>query len=190
MLAAEEAALLGGVGGELEPRKLLPRRWGGAGLPLLDPGLVPPGVRRVRIACAPKLIRRVKGVVGAVREVVSSSSIAFSSIESELLVEMLPLRRVKGAAVAGDDPERPRVEMESRRRWSFIAAVVTAPGKTVVPAVVELLLWKRFVKAADVTEPRRLRDTSAGGLLLELSLDIVAIFVGGPSGKSQYFMRG
>lgn len=56
------------------------------------PGLEPPGVRMLRMAWAPKLIRRTKGVVGAVRDMASSSSTAFSSMESELLVEMLPRR--------------------------------------------------------------------------------------------------
>jgi hypothetical protein len=56
-----------------------------------EPGL-PPLVRRLRIACAPKLILRVNGVVGAVRAM-SSSSMAFSSMASELFVDMLPRRR-------------------------------------------------------------------------------------------------
>ena len=90
---------------------VLLRRIGGEGLPL-PPGLVPP--RMPRIACAaPKLMRRAKGVVGAVRAK-SSSSTAFSSIESEL-VDMLARRR-KEAEGVGEVPESPSVVMESLRR--------------------------------------------------------------------------
>lgn len=108
------------------------RRIGGDGLPLL-PGLVPP--RTPRMAwLAPKLMRRVNGVVGPVR--MSSSSTAFSSIESEL-VDMLA-RRMKGVdaeaeAPGGEVPDRPRVVMESLRRCSFKAADVRVPGRAGVP---------------------------------------------------------
>lgn len=135
------------------------------GLPLPEPGLVAPPVRMVRMAWAPKLMRRAKGVVGAVRVLgaASSSSMAFSSMESEL-VEMLPRRMpAETGMVVGEVPERPSVEMERRRRWSFMAAVVMGPGKTLVPCEVELLLWKRLVKAAEVTEARRARGMSACG---------------------------
>jgi len=53
------------------------------------PGLPLP-VLTVRSACAPNDIRRVKGVVGVLRAGPSSSSIAFSSMDSELAVETLP----------------------------------------------------------------------------------------------------
>lgn len=131
------------------------------------------------MAWAPKLMRRAKGVVGAVRALdgPSSSSIAFSSTESELLVDKLARRRPNGVWVVGDEPDNPKVEIESRLRWSVIAAVVIALGKTAVPVDVELLLWKRLVRAAEVTEPRRGRCISAGGCLLELSFDIVAVRV-------------
>jgi hypothetical protein len=107
-----------GGGGEVVPPI------GGDGLPLFafGIGLVPPwDGRALRIAWAPKLMRRAKGVVGAVRafavEDGSSSSIALSSIESELLVDILVRRMPKGVAPAnGADPDRPTVEIESRRR--------------------------------------------------------------------------
>jgi hypothetical protein len=118
------------------------------------------------MAWVPKLMRRTNGVVGAVRaEAGSSSSIAFSSIESEF-VEMLLRRRVKGVVtLLGDVPESPMVEMDSRRRWSLI-------GNAVAGVVVEPLLWNRLVSGL-LTELRRCRDISAGGPVLELSLDIV-----------------
>jgi hypothetical protein len=70
---------------------------------------------------APKLMRRVNGVVGTVRlpGSISSSSTAFSSIESELLelVDMLPRRKPpKALALVGDAAEMPRVVMDSLRR--------------------------------------------------------------------------
>jgi hypothetical protein len=71
-------------------------------------------VRIPRMAwLAPMLIRRVKGVVGAVRAK-SSSSTAFSSIESEL-VDRLARRRNDADAV-GDVPDRPSVVIDSLRR--------------------------------------------------------------------------
>ena len=148
-----DSSLSGGVG-----KPLLRRRVGGAGLPFV-PGLVPLP-RKLRMAWAPKLMRRVNGVVGAARP--SSSSTAFSSIASELLVDMLPRRRPNEVALplVGEEPESPTVETERRRRWSFMAAVVIGPGNALVPADVELLRWKRLVKAADVTEPRRGREPS------------------------------
>jgi len=119
------------------------------------------------MAWAPKLMRRVKGVVGAVRaEDVSSSSMAFSSIESEL-VDTLDRRSPKGVlgTPLGDVPDNPIVEMERRRRWSI--------GKAGVVVDVEPLLWKRFVRGL-LTELRRWRGISAEGTpLLELSLDMM-----------------
>ena len=132
------------------------------------------------MAWAPKLMRLENGVFGAPRAL-SSSSIAFSSIESELLVDMLPRRRPIEEALVGEVPERPRpVVTERRRRWSFMAAVVTGPGNTPVPVEVELLLWKRLLNAAEVTEPRRVRAAMSGGVLLFslLSLDIVTVCSG------------
>lgn len=70
----------------------------------------------LRMFEVPKLIRRTNGVVGAVLEYMSSSSMALSSIESELLefVDMLP-RRMKEVFV-GEVPDRPSVVTERRRR--------------------------------------------------------------------------
>lgn len=89
---------------------------------------------------------------------------AFSSTESELLVDRLA-RRLKAGLPVGEVPDRPRevVDTDSLRRCSLMAAEVMAPGNTGVPAVVELLRWKRLAKAAEVTEPRRLCCMSAGG---------------------------
>lgn len=122
---------------------------GGVGLlPFLG---LPPG-RALRMLEAPKLIRLVKGVVGAVLAGppnMSSSSMAFSSMESELLewVDMLPLRTLKeGWLLEGEVPERPRVVTESRRRPVSIGPVAW-PGKP-LPLGTELPRWKRFVRAA------------------------------------------
>jgi len=100
-------------GGLLGPENaVLVRRIGGGGLPLL-PGLTPPRMPPRMAWLAPKLMRRVNGVAGAVRAT-SSSSTALSSIESEL-VDMLA-RRMKEAVWVGEVPDRPRVVMESLRR--------------------------------------------------------------------------
>ena len=99
------------------------------------PGLPPPTLA-LRRACAPKDMRRVKGVVGLLRPEASSSSIAFSSMESELAVETLPRRAVavkpKGDTWLGEVPDRPSVEIDMRRRWSLAAAFVMGPGNGVV----------------------------------------------------------
>jgi hypothetical protein len=100
------------------------------------------------MAWVPKLMRRVKGVVGAVRaEADSSSSIAFSSIESEL-VDTLLRRRLKGVlTVLGDVPDSPMVDIERRRRWSLM-------GKAVAVVAVDPFLWNRLVSGL-LTELRR-----------------------------------
>lgn len=69
------------------------------------------------MAEAPKLILRTKGVFGAVLAApgMSSSSIALSSMESELLVDMLPRRMLKLGGLVGDVPERPIVVTDNRR---------------------------------------------------------------------------
>lgn len=129
-----------------------------------DPGLPLPV--RLRMAGAPKLMRRVKGVTGAVR-LLSSSSMAFSSIESEF-VEMLPRRKPLKAPllVVGEVPARPMpvVAMESRLRLG-------SEGGKLTPMEVELLR-NRPARACCVTEPRRLGFMSVG--LFWLSVDIVA----------------
>lgn len=84
---------------------------GGACLPLV-PGLVEPRAPRMAWA-APKLMRREKGMMGAVR-LPSSSSMAFSSIESELVERLARRRSAEG--VVGEVPDKPIVVTESRRR--------------------------------------------------------------------------
>lgn len=117
------------------------------------------------MAAVPKLIRRTKGVFGAVlaEAGTSSSSIAFSSMESEL-VDMLPRRILKVGGLVGDVPERPMVVTDKRRRWGsklFIWPLLPF----------ELLdgpRWKRLERAAWVIELRR-----GFTPLEELSEDIV-----------------
>lgn len=118
-------------------------------------------------AWAPMLMRRVKGVLGVVL-LFSSSSMAFSSIESELLVDRLARRKTGPAAPVGEVPGRPMAETESRRRWSLIAADVMGPGTgKPVPCDTELLR-NRLLKVAEVTEPRRGADRLLSlGLLSE-----------------------
>ena len=151
---------LGGEGGLW--RAVLARRRGGDGLPLVEPGLVPPGgPRMLRMAWAPKLMRRVKGVVGAVRAPMpSSSSTAFSSMASEPLVDMLARRALN--EVVGEVP-RPIVEMESRRPRSLFMAVEMGPGN---PGCCEIELLRNML-ARLPTEPRRWRTASFGLLLSE-----------------------
>jgi len=96
------------------------------------PGLTPPLAERR--ACAPNDMRRANGVVGLLRAGPSSSSMAFSSKESEPAVDTLPRRppKVKGVDWVGEVPDKPRVEIDMRRRWSCAAAVVIGPGKGAV----------------------------------------------------------
>jgi hypothetical protein len=113
-------------------------------------------------------MRRANGVVGgALAE--SSSSTAFSSIESEVVVEILPRRSPNGVVAWGDVPERPSVVTDRRLRWSRAAADVADSLAWPLPAEVELLRWNKLEKAADVTEPRRLPLVFG---LAGLSLDI------------------
>lgn len=124
-------------------------------------------------------MRRAKGVVGLLRAGPSSSSMAFSSMESEPAVETLPRRapNEKGLACVGEVPDRPRVEMDMRRRWSWTAAVVMGPGNGAVGAAEVLLDLppKILLKVCWVTELRRCR-LSMGGLPRSL-LDIVVVFL-------------
>jgi len=137
------------------------------------PGLPEPLADRK--ACPPNDMRRANGVVGLLRAGPSSSSIAFSSKESEPAVETLPRRppKVKGVDWVGDVPDKPRVEIDMRRRWSCAAAVVIGPGKGAVGAPDELLdRAKMLLKVWVVNEPRRgFADSLAG--LLSLLPDIV-----------------
>jgi hypothetical protein len=137
------------------------------------PGLPEPLADRK--ACPPNDMRRANGVVGLLRAGPSSSSIAFSSKESEPAVETLPRRppNVKGVDWVGDVPDKPRVEIDMRRRWSCAAAVVIGPGKGAVGAPDELLdRPKMLLKVWVVNEPRRGFADSLGGLL-SLLPDIV-----------------
>ena len=113
---------------------------GAEGLLPFEPGLPLPLGRMPRITGAPKLTRRVNGVVGAVLAAeagLSSSSMAFSSMESEL-VDMLPRRRLKGVVLVGEVPERPSVEIESRRLWASFMLMVAGGNTGVTPVAVEL----------------------------------------------------
>lgn len=117
---AMAAEMLGPCIWAMDPRLLLGLRvgWGGGEVGLLPlPGLPPPG-RYPLIAEPPKLMRRVKGVFGAVLATMSSSSMALSSMESELLelVDMLPRRIPRADAPLDEAPDRPRVVTERRRR--------------------------------------------------------------------------
>jgi hypothetical protein len=116
--------------------------------------------------------------VGALRPGPSSSSIAFSSIESEPAVETLPRRppNVNGDDCVGDVPDKPSVEIDMRRRWSCAAAVVIGPGNGAVGAPDVLLERpKMLLNVCDVNEPRRgLGEESLGGLL-SLLADIVRV---------------
>ena len=138
----------------------------GDSLPLLVLGLEPLA-RMVRMAGAPKLMRRVKGVVGAVRLMPSSSSIAFSSIESEL-VDMLDRRALNDAV---GELARPRVEIETRRPRSLVIAVEMGPGMFVGACEMELL---RNMLARPPMEPRRGRASPALLLLLSDMMEIEA----------------
>jgi len=115
---------------------------------------------------APKLMRRAKGVTGAVR-LLSSSSTAFSSIESEFVDRLA--RRRRAEAVVGEVPERPSVVTESLRRWSL-----TEAGKGAPEGCETELLRKRLVKALWVMDPRRCRAMSFGlAVAFPLSEDMV-----------------
>jgi phage gp16-like protein len=92
-----------------------------------------------------------------VRVVLSSSSIAFSSIESEF-VDRLPRRRM--AEVLGEVPERPSVVTESLRRWSLAAEEASGVEKGAAVGCETELFRKRLVKALEVIEPRRCRAMS------------------------------
>lgn len=80
----------------------------------------------------------------------SSSSMAFSSMESEL-VDKLP-RRMKVAVLVGEVPDRPIVVMESRRLWESLLPPL-GNGGPVEPD--EGPRWNRLDRAACVIELRR-----------------------------------
>jgi hypothetical protein len=103
-------------------------------------------------------------VVGAVLgpPLKSSSSIALSSIESELfeLVDILPRRMPSAEAPLAEAPDRPRVVTESRRRCWSVRPVLDWPEKGGPLEPVGGPRWKRFDRAACVMEPRRWRGAS------------------------------
>lgn len=104
---------------------------------------------------------------------VSSSSTAFSSIESEVVVDTLPRRSPNWDVVDGGElPESPKVVIDSRRRWSRAAAAAAESLTWPLPAEVELLRWKRLENATEVTDPRRLA-LPFGWELLVPSLDMM-----------------
>jgi len=133
------------------------------GLLLPLPGL-PPG-RYPLTAEPPKLMRRVKGVVGAVLAPASSSSIAFSSIESELLelVDMLPRRIPSEAAPLCEAPDNPSVVTDRRRRFASAAVALGGPGKAGPVLPDGGPRWNRLDRAACVMELRRCRGFSVLG---------------------------
>lgn len=158
---------------------------GEVGLLLPLPGL-PPG--RYPLMDWPKLMRRTKGVPGAVLAlpagVASSSSMALSSIESEF-VDMLPRRMAKGVVLVGEVPERPIVVTERRRRWGSLKEPLAAYDAALEPA--DGPRWKRLERAAWVMELRRWAGGTAAlppRPLGELSEDIVDWAFGGCSGQA------
>jgi hypothetical protein len=77
---------------------------------------------------------------------------------------------VKGVDWVGDVPDKPRVEIDMRRRWSWTAAVVIGPGKGAVGAPDVLLdRPKILVKVWVVKEPRRGFGDSFGELFSVLA---------------------
>ena len=100
----------------------------GLGLPFPVP--LPLPVLTSRMARAPKLKRRAKGVVGTLELGASPSSNGLSSTEPEFALERLSVRGrvdVNGEPWLGE-PERPTVVRERRRRWAWAAASVMGPG--------------------------------------------------------------
>jgi hypothetical protein len=86
----------------------------------------------LRIARAPKLMRRAKGVVGTLEVGASPSSNGLSSTVPEFELEMLSPRERKGEVWFGE-PDRPTVVRDRRRCWACAAAVVMGPGTLVGP---------------------------------------------------------
>lgn len=118
------------------------------------PGLLP--LRKFRMAALPpKLMCRAKGVVGAVLGPPnSSSSMAFSLMESEFeLVDMLPRRMKEEEVSVGDVPESPIVVIDKRR---LCASALPLPLGNGGPAgAFEGPRENRLDKAAWVIELRR-----------------------------------
>ena len=137
----------------LRPLEVRPIEDGGEVGLLPLPGL-PPG--RYPLMDWPKLMRRTKGVAGAVLALLpggtSSSSMALSSMESEL-VDMLPRRMGKAGVLVGEVPERPIVVTERRRRCASLKDPLAGKGPPLELA--DGPRWKRLERAAWVMELRR-----------------------------------
>ena len=84
----------------------------------------------------------------------SSSSMALSSTESERSETLARRPKGKGEAWVGEVPDRPRVEIETRR-WFCAAAVEIGPGNGPVGPPVLLDRPKMELKVWVVKEPRR-----------------------------------
>jgi hypothetical protein len=86
-----------------------------------------------RMARAPKLSRRAKGVAGLLLVLeagpAGSSSKGLSSTDPELALDRLSVRcrGLKAVGWLGEAPS-PTVVRDSRRRWALTAAVVIGPG--------------------------------------------------------------
>lgn len=164
------------------PRAVLLRAIdGGGGLPLV-PGLTGPRTARMAWA-APKLMRRAKGGMGAVRAP-SSSSIAFSSSESELVERLARRRRAEG--VVGEVPDRPMVVTETLRRWSAMAGGTRCVGGRFAVGVgceIELVLNK-LAKGPEVMDPRLCCRAMSFGLAVELPLSEDMATESGRDGKA------
>lgn len=148
-----------------------------------EPGL--PLFVLARRAWAPTDMRRVKDAFEGRRAGPaepagpSSSSIALSSSESERS-ETLPRRppKEKGVACVGDVPDKPSVEIDKRRRWSWAAAVEIGPGKGAVGPPVLLDRPKMELKVWVVKEPRRFW-VAEGGVFSLLDMAVGGKAVGG-----------
>lgn len=111
--------------GQLEAMGALPLM--ASAFPLAAP------VRTSRSTRAPMLMRRAKGEAGAVTGP-SPSSMTLSSRPAEPVPALEMLSRLeaaepKGDVWVGDVPDRPRVEMDMRRRvWALAAALAIGPG--------------------------------------------------------------
>lgn len=146
--------------------------WAGGvvGLVLPLPGLLEGRypLKEPEPAEAPKLMRRVKGVLGVVLALPgtkSSSSTADSSMEPALepaleVVETLS-RRTKAAGFVGELPERPMVLTDRRRPRGSVMLGAPGSGGTFP---LEGPRWKRLERAAWVMELRRWATPALGAL--------------------------
>ncbi len=140
-------------------------------------------VRASRSALAPKLMRRASGETGEFAGA-SPSSTALSSNMAELVPALETLSRreaaaaVKGDVCVGEHPDRPSVEMDTRRLLcALAAAAVMGPGKADVPAtglagVRAKMLVKAWPGENDARLSRAWPVVPDGGLL---SLDMAGV---------------